>query len=196
MAFKNDLHDASRFFRAWIDGPMVMGAIAPSGNALATVVAKQVDPKSHGPVIELGPGTGSMTEALIKRGIDPKRLILIEFNKAFCDALEDRFNGAMILHGDAYQIGNVLKNLHINPVAAVVSGLPLYSRPQAERIRLVSDAFRYMAPGAPFIQFTYAATSPIPIDCPDISAEGLPLVWLNLPPARVWIYREKSKRLI
>jgi len=175
---------------------MVMGAIVPSGNALATVVAKQVDPKSHGPVIELGPGTGSMTEALIKRGVDPKRLILIEFNKTFCEVLADRFKSATILHGDAYQIGNVLKNLHINPVAAVVSGLPLYSRPQAERIRLVSDAFRYMAPKAPFIQFTYAATSPIPLDCPDISAEGLPLVWLNLPPARVWIYRKKSNRLI
>jgi len=175
---------------------MVVGAIAPSGNALANVVAKQVDPSSLGPIIELGPGTGSMTDALIKRGIDPKRLILIEFNKAFCDALEDRFKGATILHGDAYQIGKALSNLPMNPAAAVVSGIPLYSRPKEERIRLVREAFRYMAPGAPFIQFTYAATSPIPLDTDDIAAEALPLVWLNLPPARVWIYREKSKRLI
>jgi len=196
MAFKNDLHDASRFFRAWIDGPMVMGAIAPSGNALANVVAKQVDPSSLGPIIELGPGTGSMTDALIKRGIDPKRLILIEFNKTFCGLLKDRFKDATVLHGDAYQMGHALKNLSINPAAAVVSGLPLYSRPQEERIRLVREAFRYMAPGAPFIQFTYAATSPIPLDTHDIVAEGLPLVWLNLPPARVWIYRKKSNRLI
>jgi len=196
MAFKDDLHDASRFFRAWIDGPMVMGAIAPSGNALANVVAKQVDPSSLGPIIELGPGTGSMTDALIKRGIDPKRLILIEFNKTFCGLLKDRFKGATVLHGDAYQMGHALKNLSINPAAAVVSGLPLYSRPQEERIRLVREAFRYMAPGAPFIQFTYAATSPIPLDTHDIAAEGLPLVWLNLPPARVWIYRKKSNRLI
>jgi phosphatidylethanolamine/phosphatidyl-N-methylethanolamine N-methyltransferase len=196
MAFKNDLHDASRFFRAWIDGPMAMGAIAPSGNALTSLVAKQVDPTSPGPVIELGPGTGSMTDALIKRGVDPKRLILIEFNKTFCGLLKDRFKGATVLHADAYQMGYALQPHSINSAAAVVSGLPLYSRPQEERIRLVREAFCYMAPGAPFIQFTYAATSPIPLDTHDIAAEALPLVWLNLPPARVWIYRKKSNRLI
>jgi len=196
MALKNDLHDASRFFRAWMDGPMALGAIAPSGVALATVVAMQVDPTSRGPVIELGPGTGSMTAALIKRGIDPKRLILIEFNKAFCDVLADRFKGVTIFYGDAYQIGKTLRNLKISPAAAIVSGLPLYSRPLEERIRLVREAFHYMAPGAPFIQFTYAATSPIPIGTRDIVADGLPMVWFNLPPARVWIYRQKSNRLI
>ena len=196
MAMKNDLHDVSRFIRAWIGGPMVIGAIAPSGKALAMVVAKQVDPSSHGPIIELGPGTGSMTSALIKRGIDPKRLILLESNRIFCDALADRFKGTTILRGDAYQIGNVLKKAYIDQVVAVISGLPLYSRPPEERIHLVRSAFHYMAPGAPFIQFTYAASSPIPLDSYDISAESLPLVWFNLPPARVWIYRDKLNRLI
>jgi len=196
MVFKNDVHDISRFFKAWMGGPMIVGAIAPSGAALSTLVAKQVDPASHGPILELGPGTGSMTDALIKRGVDPKRLILIEFNKTFCDVLAARFKDSMILHGDAYKIGKVLKNLHPNPLAAVVSGLPLYARPQEQRVSLLRDAFRYMAPGGPFIQFTYAATSPIPLDSHDIAAKALPLVWFNLPPARVWIYRDKLNRLI
>ena len=196
MAFISDLHEAARFFRAWIDGPMVLGAIAPSGMALSAVVAQQVDPLSQGPVIELGPGTGSMTGALVNRGIDPKRLVLIEFNTTFCHFLSDRFKGSTVINGDACQMTKTFNQLHMAPAAAVVSGLPLYSRPQEERIRLVRDAFTVMAPGAPFIQFSYAPASPIPLTLEDIDVHGLPLVWRNLPPARVWIYRKKSNRLI
>ena len=192
MAFISDFRDAALIFKAWIDKPMVMGAIAPSGLALTAVVSKQVDPNSRGPIIELGPGTGVMAEALVLRGIDPKRLILIEFNKAFCHLLSDRFKGATIINGDAYQIKKSLEPLNLSPTAAIISGLPLYSRPQEERIKLVRDAFHFMAPNTPFIQFSYAPASPIPVGLKDIEVAGLPLVSRNLPPARVWIYRKRQ----
>jgi len=191
MAFKTDFDDAARFFRAWMDRPMFMGAIAPSGPALSAVVAKQVDPQCLGPIIELGPGTGAVTDALLDRGIAPERLVLIEFNRAFCDLLAQRFPATTIVQGDAYDIESRLKFLNLPLAGAIVSGLPLYSRPVAERLKLLRQAFKHMAYGAPFIQFTYATHSPIPLDDDHIEAQVLPQIWLNLPPARVWIYREK-----
>jgi phosphatidylethanolamine/phosphatidyl-N-methylethanolamine N-methyltransferase len=75
------------------------------------------------------------------------------------------------------------------PAAAVVSGLPLVTKPLRTRLRLISDAMSLLAPGAPFVQFTYAMVPPIPKALSGIKAEASELIWMNLPPARVWVYR-------
>ena len=75
------------------------------------------------------------------------------------------------------------------PAAAVVSGLPLVTKPLRTRLRLISDAMGLLAPGAPFVQFTYAMVPPIPKALSGIKTEHSELIWMNLPPARVWVYR-------
>ena len=56
--------DEGRFLRSWFEDPLRVGAVSPSGRPLARMMARYVDPQAPGPVIELGPGTGSMTRAL------------------------------------------------------------------------------------------------------------------------------------
>jgi len=80
-----------RFIRSWIERPLSIGAVTPSGKILARVMAGYVDPNSTGPVVELGPGTGPVTEALVEAGVDPARLVLVEFNPAFCRILQKRY---------------------------------------------------------------------------------------------------------
>ena len=142
-------------------------------------------------MIELGPGTGPVTEALVKRGIDPKRLVLVEFNPQFCRLLRTRYPAATVVQGDAYRLRRLLGSLLKEPAAAVVSGLPLVTKPLRTRLRLISDAMALLAPGAPFVQFTYAMVPPIPKALSGIKAEPSELIWLNVPPARVWVYRGK-----
>jgi len=193
MDIRTEFDDAARFFRAWMDRPMQMGAIAPSSSALASAVAGEVDDRSDGPILELGPGTGAVTEALVQHGIAPERLVLIEFNAIFCDLLRQRYRGALVIQGDAYLLDRRLNGLELPAVAAVVSGLPLYSRPVEKRIGLLREAFKHMAPGAPFIQFTYAVTSPIPRATQGVISHGSVPVWFNLPPARIWTYRDATR---
>ena len=183
------LDDEMRFIRSWIDKPLSTGAVMPSSKALARKMASYVDPKSTGPVIELGPGTGPVTEALVKRGIDPARLVLVEFNPDFCRLLRTRYPAATVVQGDAYRLRRLLETTVREPAAAMVSGLPLVTKPLRTRLRLISDAMGLLAPGAPFIQFTYAMVPPIPKALSGIKAEASDLIWLNLPPARVWVYR-------
>ncbi len=130
------IDDEFRFFRTWIEKPLSMGAVTPSGKALARTMAEYVDPHSDGPIIELGPGTGP------------------------------------------------------EPAAAVVSGLPLFTKPLKMRLRLLQEAFGLMAGGAPFVQFTYAAYSPIPRRLDRVKSEASERIWTNIPPARVWVYRK------
>ncbi|MCI0735661.1 MAG: ribose ABC transporter permease [Beijerinckiaceae bacterium] len=190
------LADEARFFMSWLDNPAIAGAVSPSGPFLARMMARYVDPRKTGPIVELGPGTGAITEALLERGIAPKRLYLIEFDPGFCGLLRRRFPGVHVIKGDAYRLATTLGGRLRHPPAAIVSGLPLLLKPEAQRLALLTEAFECMAPGGRFVQFTYSPLSPIPRDkvlALDFHVEGSPPVWLNLPPARVWIYRRQME---
>ncbi len=168
-----------------------MGAVMPSGRLLARTMASYVDPYAEGPVVELGPGTGAITSALIDHGIDQKRLVLVEYNPGFCALLRDRYPQAKVVQGDAYTLRDTLWDVLSAPATAIVSGLPLVTKPMMMRIKLVRDAFASLAPGAPFVQFTYAVIPPIPKSLPGVSTEASERIWMNLPPARVWVYRKR-----
>ena len=184
------LDDEVRFLRSWIEKPLHMGAVMPSGRVLARTMAQYVDVNSKGPVVELGPGTGAITNALIDHGIDQKRLVLVEYNPGFCALLRDRYPHAKVVQGDAYTLRDSLWDVMKVPASAVVSGLPLVTKPMLTRLKLIRDAFLALAPGAPFVQFTYSVAPPIPKSLPGVSTEASERIWMNLPPARVWVYRK------
>ena len=184
------LDDEVRFLRSWIEKPLHMGAVMPSGRMLARTMARYVDIHSSGPVVELGPGTGAITSALIEHGVDQKRLVLVEYNPGFCALLRDRYPHAKVVQGDAYALRDSLWNVLSVPASAVVSGLPLVTKPMLSRLKLIRDAFVALAPGAPFVQFTYSVAPPIPKSLPGVSTEASERIWMNLPPARVWVYRK------
>jgi phosphatidylethanolamine/phosphatidyl-N-methylethanolamine N-methyltransferase len=185
------LDDEVRFIRSWFEKPLAIGAVTPSGRLLARTMARYVDPAIPGPVIELGPGTGPVTEALIAQGIGEDRLVLLEFDPTFCQLLKQRFPRATVLQGDAYAL---LRRLGpTTHAAAVVSGLPLFTKPLKTRIKLLRDALHVMRPAAPFVQFTYAVVPPIPKSVAAVQVEASERIWMNLPPARVWVYRRSSK---
>jgi phosphatidylethanolamine/phosphatidyl-N-methylethanolamine N-methyltransferase len=184
------LDDEVRFLRSWIEKPLHMGAVMPSGRVLARTMAQYVDVKSTEPVVELGPGTGAITHALIEHGVDQKRLVLVEYNPGFCALLRDRYPQATVVQGDAYKLRDTLWNVLGKPASAVVSGLPLVTKPMLTRLKLIRDAFVALAPGAPFVQFTYSVVPPIPKSLPGVSTEASERIWMNLPPARVWVYRK------
>ncbi|GBU17395.1 MULTISPECIES: phospholipid methyltransferase [Methylobacterium] len=183
--------DEARFLKSWLERPLVTGAVTPSGRLLARTMASYVDPRRDGPIIELGPGTGPVTEAMIRRGVEEDRLVLVEFNPDFCALLRRRFPRATVVPGDAYDIRRTVGSLLGEPAAATVSSLPLFTKPLEQRLDLLNAAHDLMSPGAPFVQFTYAVVPPIPARCAQGSytASGSNRVWLNLPPARVWVYR-------
>ncbi|HEY8381384.1 MAG TPA: phospholipid methyltransferase [Microvirga sp.] len=181
--------DETRFLRSWLESPLLTGAVTPSGKMLARTMASYVDPRLPGPVIELGPGTGPVTDALIRRGIAQDRLVLVEYNPEFCKLLKRRFPKATIVQGDAYDLGETLAGVVAEPAAATVSSLPLFTKPMETRLDLLATAQNAMHPNAPFIQFTYAMVPPLPARSESYTARSSNRVWLNLPPARVWVYR-------
>jgi phosphatidylethanolamine/phosphatidyl-N-methylethanolamine N-methyltransferase len=185
------LRDGVHFFRSLMATPRLTGAVAPSGRPLARAMAKAVGPIRHGLVVELGPGTGPVTRALLERGLDRRRLVLVEYDQRFCGMLESRFEPATVIQGDAYDLRRTLAPLDDKRIVAVVSSLPLLNQPPHRREKLIADAFDLMGPQGVFVQFTYGLLSPIPRDAcvGRYAAHGGAPIWRNLPPARVWTYR-------
>ena len=186
---KADASDEFVFLRAWMRAPLVTASMLPSGRALARAMAAAVDPSTPGAIVELGPGTGAVTGALVERGIQPERLILIEFLPEFCELLRRRYPMARVISGDGFDAPNIVRHLGTGPLAAVVSCLPLYGKKPERRERLLHDMLRLGPSGMPFVQATNFARSPIPFDPQDIAGAPSPRVWLNLLPAVVWTYR-------
>jgi len=183
------LDDEVRFLSSWIQSPLKTGAVSPSSPALARAMAAEIDPGVPGPIVEIGPGTGPVTEAILARGVARERLVLVEFNREFCTLLRRRFPGVTVIEGDGYALADTLGKIVREPLAAVVSSLPLMTRPMPVRLRTLVAALRLLRRGAPFVQFTYAMTAPIPPRPSRYTLAASPRIWMNLPPARVWVYR-------
>ncbi len=185
------LRDETHFFKTLLESPRLTGAVAPSGRFLARALARAIDACSDGLVVELGPGTGPVTRALIEHGVARERLVLVEYDGGFCRLLAQRFAPVQVVQGDAYDLERTLAGLAGRPIAAVVSSLPLLNQPPALRTKLIEDAFALMGPDGVFVQFTYGLVSPIPREtcARRFSAHRSAPIWRNLPPARVWTYR-------
>ncbi len=186
------LGDEARFIRTWLENPKIAGAIAPSGRFLARALAQCVDPQARGPIVELGPGTGPVTQALLARGIAAEKLVLVEYDKSFCTLLAHKFPGVKILRGDAYKLADTLHGALEQKPSAIVSSLPLLTMPEPARLSLLRQAFELMGPEGRFVQFTYGVKSPVPThlgDAMHFRSQALAPIWLNLPPARIFIYR-------
>ncbi len=172
-----------------IRNPAAMGAICPSSRTLARVIAEQLhNIPTTGWVIELGAGTGNITAALLHQGLAPHRLIAIERSPTLAAHLRKRFPNIQVIEGDASQLSSLLGE-QVTDIQAIVSGLPLRSLPPTI-VKAILGAIQHHLPQTGlFIQFTYdlrlaSKTADIPMPC--ITSR---LIWRNLPPARVDVYR-------
>jgi phosphatidylethanolamine/phosphatidyl-N-methylethanolamine N-methyltransferase len=179
------------FLARWLKAPHKIGALTPASRYLARAMADQVAP-DLGLVIELGAGTGNVTQALLDAGLPPDRLIVVERDPAFYILLKQRFPFLKILRGDAARLRRVLAPLGIDGAVAVVSSLPLLSMPKLIRQRIVEESFAVLAERGTFIQYTYGAFSPLRRRQSGLKGEVAERVWRNFPPAAVWRFRRRG----
>ncbi len=179
--------DFLHFFRSWISNPLRVAAVAPSGDSLARLMTQEIAP-IDGPIIELGPGTGVFTRALLARGVSEADLTLIEYGTEFVPGLQRRFPKARVLQMDAAKLhsGDLFEG---QPVGAVVSGLPILSMSPRKVTAILLGVFTYLRPGAAFYQFTYGPRCPVPrpiLDRLGLKATHIGGTMRNLPPAAVY----------
>lgn len=177
------------FYRAWRRSPRSIGAMAPSGRALARAITRPVEP-DRGPVLELGSGTGVFSRALLARGVAEHALVLVERDPALACGLRQQFPRAQVLEGDAAARAPhaFWPTLHSRP-GTIVCGLPLLNMGMRQQLRVMQGAFSVLQPGGALLLFTYGVRVPLRaavLHRLGLKAVKIDTVMANVPPAHVW----------
>ncbi|MHB1667031.1 MAG: class I SAM-dependent methyltransferase [Thiomonas sp.] len=175
-----------RFMREFVRNPRQIGAICPSSPFLARRMASLV-PGGDGVVVELGPGGGAVTAALLNHGVSAQDLVLVERSAALSAHLAKRFPGVHLIQGDAMHLSRF--KVLSQPVRAVVSSLPLRSLPRPVVRQILDQVALISGPGTVFIQFSYALRGSYQNMAHGFERDQAHLVWRNLPPARIEAFR-------
>lgn len=184
--------DQVRFFGSVLMAPRTVGAVAPTSSETAALMASFIDVGSGLPVLELGPGTGAITKALLATGLPQDRLYTVEYSSRFCRQLHQAYPRLHVVQGDAFSLRKTLSEARPPEFDSVISGLPLLNFPKSKRQALLDEALDLLVPGRPFVQFSYGIAAPITPSSRDIRVIRTPWVLRNVPPARVWIYRREA----
>jgi phosphatidylethanolamine/phosphatidyl-N-methylethanolamine N-methyltransferase len=180
--------------RGWSRDPVAVGLPFASSywtaRRLAQAALDAAIPGS-GPVLELGAGTGPVTEALIETGCPVDRIVVVERDAELCGSLARRFCGLQVLHGNALELGGILASARISSVRVVLSGLPMRAVPSETAARCYAQAFRFMPSGGAIIQYTYGFRPPVDPDetVLKLDATFVGREWRNVPPIGIWSYR-------
>jgi phosphatidylethanolamine/phosphatidyl-N-methylethanolamine N-methyltransferase len=184
----SSLYDSLRFIGRLITQPRTVGAVAPSSRALGRAMAAQIDISADGPILELGPGTGVATAALIARGVVPERITAIEFDPDFARLIARRFPRVSVITGDAFDLEKTLGAGE--PFIAAISGVPLLNHSPERRQIFLEGVLARLKRGAPYVQFSYGLHRPVEPPA-GVTVTQAAFVLFNLPPARVWVYRRR-----
>jgi phosphatidylethanolamine/phosphatidyl-N-methylethanolamine N-methyltransferase len=190
-----------RFLRHWLRNPVQTAAIAPSSAELAAAVLAEIPEGTHR-LIELGGGTGAITEALLRAGTAAEDLLVVELNRALHDQLKTRFPEVQLVRGDALHTAELALAagfLDSGPVDAIVSGLGLLTMSRETQSAILQSAFACLKDDGVMVQFTYGPMSPVNEGLLmelGFSARRGQLVLRNVPPATVWTIRRSRAKAI
>lgn len=182
---------AASLLRQALSNPRAIASVVPSGQFLSSAMARAL-PSGTISVVELGPGTGPVTQALLDSGIAANRLLAVEHNRPLGLALRRKFPHVPTAIADARFLPFILRDSKWPPqVDAIVSSLGLRALPPQSVEEIIRNANVCLRIGGVFIQFSYRTSSPVPPElCSRLGwkAEPFERVWRNLPPATVWRY--------
>ncbi|MFC3071692.1 phospholipid N-methyltransferase PmtA [Shinella pollutisoli] len=180
--------DEIRFFKGWMSNTRAVGSIIPTSSITARRMASVVEPSSGRPVLELGPGTGVITKAILQTGLAPDRLVSVEYSTDFYNHLVERFHGVNFINGDAFDLDATLGALADTTFDCIISAVPLLNFPMHRRVALIEDLLSRVPAGRPVVQISYGPLSPV-VAMPDrYRISHLDFVVRNIPPAQLWTY--------
>ena len=178
-----------RFFKGWMSKPKAVGSIVPTSSITSRKMASVIDTTSGLPVLELGPGTGVITKAILEAGVKPQDLWSIEYSEDFLKHLRRDYPGVNFVHGDAFDLDKTLGDKRDLKFDSIISGVPLLNFPVPQRIAYVENLLDRIAPGRPIIQLTYGPLSPVPAGKGNYVVEHFDFIIRNIPPTQLWVYR-------
>lgn len=174
---------------------MKIAAPWPSSRYLADAMCGLLSDCGGGAMVELGGGTGAVTRSLLAHCSDNQPLYIIEKDKTLAALLADKYPAATVIEGDASELDTLLRAQGVKRISAIVSSLPMILIPERTQFEILRKGFAMFDDDGLFVQYTYGTRSPIAVRVLQrlkIKGTEGKSVWRNLPPARVWSFRQSK----
>lgn len=189
------------FFSRFLKSPRTVGAVTASSRALAEAMVADIDLTRPGRIVELGPGTGVFTAAIVERlGADTEFLAL-DIEPAFVARINARFPSVECVCGSAEQLDAIAADRDMLPIDHIVSGLPFVSLPPPVTQQIICSIARTLRPGGTFTTFQYVPAYGFPsavafrrsMSAGLHSQPSARLVVRNMPPVLVMTWRKVAE---
>jgi phosphatidylethanolamine/phosphatidyl-N-methylethanolamine N-methyltransferase len=188
-ALAEKFDDELKFYKGWMDKPKADGSIVPTSSITARRMASVIDVDSRLPVLEVGPGTGVSTKAILARGVRPENLYTVEYSADFVRHLRGLYPGVNVIEGDAFNLADTLGEQRNMLFDCAISAVPLLNFPVGRRIAYLENLLERIPTGRPVMQITYGPLSPVPAGKGDYTVKHFDFIMRNIPPAHLWVYR-------
>ena len=182
------LKEGFGFLKAWLRQPKSVGSVWPTSAPMARRMAGVIDLSSGLPILEVGPGTGTITKAIFEAGLPHHLLWSLEYSHVFAARLKARYPSAHVIEGDAFELAKSLGAAGPKQFDCAISALPLLNFPLAVRISFVEQVLDRLPAGRPLIQFSYGPKSPLPPGLGRYKVKRIGMVLRNIPPAQLWVF--------
>ena len=176
------------FLKQLIRNPKSLGAVVPSSQVLADFICGHVPTVDNHLVVEVGAGTGRFTQGLLKAGIKPENLIVLEIDPLMCSFLRKNFPQINVIEGNANQLHTLLPEHWVGRIGTIISGIPMVNLSGEDQELIISSCFQVLSPSGAVLQFTYGPISPLSSKKLGLAKKRLGHVFMNFPPATVWQY--------
>lgn len=176
------------FLSNFIKNPREVGAIAPSSRFLTREIIKHIDFEASKNIVELGPGLGAFTHAILEKSMPNTKLFCFDVNKKFCSHLNNNItdNRLKIINFGAENLSSSLKKLSIQEVECIVSGLPFLDFPDPQKVKILKEVKKSLSSKGKFVLFQYTTKLEklLRTNFGDVKRAFVPV---NLPPAFVYV---------
>jgi phospholipid N-methyltransferase len=187
--------DGFLFFKKFLAKGRTISSAVPSSSTMVGALLRYVDFTRPGTIIELGAGTGPVTEQILERLQPFHRFVAVENDHDFCEILRRRFPQANLLEMDASRIGEPLRNLGIHKVDYVISGLPTPNLPAPVAVRLWRWLLEALTPHGLFVQLTIAPLVYRAFYERLFATVEYDMVWRNIPPGGIYLCSNPRRHL-
>ena len=175
------------FLRGFLERPKEVGSIIPSSRWMERRITRTAEIANSKLVVELGPGTGGTTKALLRAMAPDARLLAIEINPSFCDLLRDTIDDPrLIVHeGSAAEIPEALVKHDLDAPDVVLSGIPFSTMPRELGLSILRSVGESLRPGGRFVAYQFRDVVHT-LGKQVFGPASVQLELLNVPPMRVY----------
>lgn len=190
---RESLREHMLLLREFVRYPFYTAALAPSSRHLASRMAAAVPLATAENVVELGPGTGALTQALLPKLNPNARFLAVELNPTFAAEWRKQFPGRQIEVGNVANLRQICARHDMKSLDCIVSGLPWPSFPIALQETALEEVLALLKPGGQMVTFGYHVGMCMPsgrhfqklVQRKFRRVERLAWEWRNLPPAYI-----------